>query len=361
MNPFLPKSTSDQLAEHLRQQILSGALRGTMPGINQLVKSLGVNSVTTAKAVQQLEREGFVINQGSRKTRLIAPNPQGKPSSLRVGILYYDDTNAARHDAQILKQGLIHAGHTVITPPKTMMELGMDARKTAQMVKSMEVDAWIIYAGSRQILEWFDQQEIPAFALYGRLNQVGLASMAVQKSPVISELIHKLVTLGHSRIVMLTREERRKPQLGTFEQFFINELETHGIRTGPYNIPDWKDNPEGLAKVIDSLFQHTPPTAMIIGDALLFHAVQVHLAHMGIHAPKHISLFCNDFEQSFLWVRPEIAHAQWDYRPSIRRIIQWARNVSSGRPDKKKTVTKAVLYEGGTLGPAPRNSITRQR
>jgi DNA-binding LacI/PurR family transcriptional regulator len=218
----------------------------------------------------------------------------------------------------------------------------------------MAVDAWIVYAGSRDILEWFDHQEIPAFALYGRLDTVNLASMGIRKSLVISSLVQKLVSLGHRRIVMLTREERRKPHLGLMEELFINELESHGIKTGNYNIPDWDDTPEGLEKVIHSLFRHTPPTALIVGDSVLFHAIQIHLANKGIVAPKHISLFCNDFEQSFTWTRPEIAHIEWDYRPSVRRIVQWAKNIANGKEDKKKSYTKAFFYEGGTIGPAPK-------
>ena len=74
MKPFRALNTSDQLAGHLREEILSGRLRGAMPGIQQLVKTLGVNSLAVNKAVQQLEREGLVISQGKRRQRLISPD-----------------------------------------------------------------------------------------------------------------------------------------------------------------------------------------------------------------------------------------------------------------------------------------------
>lgn len=354
MEPFRPLSTSEQLANHLRQQILNGVLRGNLPGVNQFVQTLGVNSVSVAKAIQQLEREGLVIHQGSRRVRLIAPITHTKPGSLKIGLLYYDAGNALRHDALVIKQELIDAGYTVVVAPKSMMEMKMDPKRIASLVRSMNIDAWIIYAGSRQVLEWFEQQDIPAFALYGRLNQVNLASMGIRKSLVLAELVRKLVGMGHKRIVMLAREERRKPHLGFLEQLFIDELEAQGIKTGAYNIPDWDDSPEGLEQVIHALFKHTPPTALIVGDSLLFHAVQVHLAQKGIFAPRNISLFCNDFEQSFMWNLPEIAHIQWDHRPSVRRVIQWAKNIAGGKDDRKKSHTKAVLHLGGTIGPVPK-------
>jgi hypothetical protein len=39
-------------------------------------------------------------------------------------------------------------------------------------------------------------------------------------------------------------------------------------------------------------FQHTPPTALIINESLLFIAAQQHLARRGIAAPENISLIC---------------------------------------------------------------------
>ena len=46
----------------------------------------------------------------------------------------------------------------------------------------------------------------------------------------------------------------------------VERLEFHGIRTGRYNLPDWPGNPDGLCQKLDSMFRHTPPTALIVDD-----------------------------------------------------------------------------------------------
>lgn len=51
--------------------------------------------------------------------------------------------------------------------------------------------------------------------------------------------LRRLHELGHRRIVLLVREERRKPYPATFEQAFLDGLKELGITTGPYNLPDW--------------------------------------------------------------------------------------------------------------------------
>lgn len=354
MEPFHPQSTSDQLTDHLRRQIQIGTLAGNLPGIRQLVQSLGVNSVAVTKAVRQLELEGLILYQGDRKTRQVASAVQTGPQSLKIGILYYGPNNAKRHDALMLKEGLSDAGHVIITPKKSMVELEMNTKRIIDLVTTMDLDAWIIYTGSKETLQWFQQHGPPAFALYGRFNSTSLAGMGIQRAKETESLLNKLISLGHKRIVLLVREERRKPELGAQELSFIHQLKAHGIGTGSYNIPDWDDTPEGLEIIINSLCMHTPPTAILVGDATMFHATQLHLAQRGLFAPHNISLFCFDHEETFDWTRPKIADITWDHRPIIRRIIQWANNTAQGKDDRKKSYVKAVLNEGGTIGPAPK-------
>jgi DNA-binding LacI/PurR family transcriptional regulator len=354
MKPFIRLSTSEQLAEHLRREIENGAISGAMPGVQQLVKILGVNSVAVGKAVQQLEHEGLVLYQGGRKSRMIVENSTRIPYSLRIGMLFYENTDELRFDVLAVRQELLRLGHTVFSCPKSMQDLGRDVDRIRMQVSRLEADAWLVFAGSVSVLEWFEKQGKPTFALYGRFHQANLASMAIRKAPVISALIEKLVGLGHRRIVLLTREERRKPMLGQFERAFIDELEKHGIMTGMFNIPDWEDTPEGLENVIHSLFRTTPPTALLVGDSTLLHATQLHLGSRGVFAPKDVSLFCNDFEPSFRWTHPKISHVQWDHRPIVRRISNWAKNVAQGREDTRKSFVKAYLREGNTIGPVRR-------
>ena len=354
MRPFRPSSTKDQLVQYLREEIVSGQLSGEMPGIKQLVKTLGVNSVTTTKAVQQLEREGLVIPQGNRRKRLIAKQAKPVAQSMRIGILYYDRHNHYRADALEVSQAITDSGHIPVPAPKNMQDLGMDAQRSIRHVKTVEVDAWVIFAGSSELLQWFADSGIPAFAIYGALTTVDIAGMAIRRIDLIDELIDRLVGLGHQRIVLLVREERRKPDYGLPEKTFLKRLESHGIQTGPYNIPDWEESPDGLEQCLHKLFAHTPPTAMLIGDAVMFHSVQTHLSRQGINSPEDISLICNDYTESFDWTSPRIAHFQWDYRPTIRRVTQWVKNISEGVEDTRRSYTKATFHEGGTIGPAPK-------
>lgn len=346
-------STSDQLANYLREEIRSGRLSGEMPGIKQLVRKYGVNSVTTTKAVRQLEREDLIVARGDRRKRLITVQSEARPQSMRIGLLYYDRHNNYRSDALELRQAIIDSGHTPVVAPKTIQDLGKDVQRIIRHVNSVEVDAWVVYAGPAELLQWFVDNGINAFAVYGRLTSVNIAGMAIRRIHLIEMLVKRLVGLGHQRIVLLVREERRKPHYGLPERVFLEQLQANGIQTGPYNIPDWEETPEGLDQCLDKLCAHTPPTAMLIGDAVLFHAIQSQLARRGINAPEDISLICHDFSESFEWTSPEISHIHWDYLPTIRRVMQWIKNLTQGIEDRRRSYTNAKFHEGGTIGPAP--------
>jgi DNA-binding LacI/PurR family transcriptional regulator len=164
-------------------------------------------------------------------------------------------------------------------------------------------------------------------------------------------VVERLVELGHRRIVSVVREERRKPAPGMLERFFLDQLRKHGIQTGPYHLPDWIDSPAGLRSLLDSLFQHTPPTALLLDEPALFIAARNHLANRGIHAPRDVSLVCCDSNPVFDWCIPAITHIAWDPRPVIRCVVHWAANVSRGKDDRKKTLTRSQLVPGGTIGP----------
>jgi hypothetical protein len=86
---------------------------------------------------------------------------------------------------------------------------------------------------------------------------------------------------------------------------------------------------------------------------VLFFAVQQHLARLGLLAPEHVSLACTDASPSFEWCRPTIAQIDWDFRPLIKRVVNWANHVSRGKDDRRKSSTQARFVSCGTIGPLP--------
>ncbi len=352
--PLLRSLTvSAQAAEHIRAGLERGHWTGLLPGVHQLAAEMGVNRKTIEAALRQLEHEGLVVGQGQGKKRLITLPAVKAVRSMRVGLMLFEHDDRHLEYIVNIHHSLVEAGHAVVVADKVLTELKMDQARVARAVEQTAADAWIILAGSREVVEWFSRQPVPAFALFGRHEGLPVASAGPDKVPAFAAAARHLVGLGHSRIVLVARRVRRLPELGRSERAFVNELTKHGIKVGEFNLPDWEETREGIQELMGSLFRITPPTAMIVEEAPIFAAVQQFLAGRGIRVPQQVSLICTDAAPTFAWCTPAISHILWEAAPLVRRVLSWAGRVSQGRVDVRQTVVPAVFITGGTTGPAP--------
>jgi DNA-binding LacI/PurR family transcriptional regulator len=345
-------SRVEQVAVQLRAEILRGRWQGMMPGGARLAEEMLVGRKLVEGALRQLESEGLLMSGGRRcRRRIVLPAGEVQARGLRVALLLYEKSDRKLDYVVDLQHKLLEAGHATVVSGTTLTGLGMDVGRVARLVKDTKADAWVVLAGSREVLEWFAGQPVPTFALFGRGRHLMLAGTGPDKLPALRAIVARLAGLGHRRMVMLAREERRKPQPGLFEQAFLNELEAHGISPGPYHLPDWENSRKGFHRCLDSLFRYSPPTALLISQAPLFVAAQQHLAGRGIVAPRQVSMICHDPDPAFAWCEPAISHIRWDPDPMVRRIVRWADNVARGKADRRMTRIAAEFVEGGTIGP----------
>ena len=324
-----------------------------MPGVPTLAAELGVDHKAVARAIGLLEEDGLLIGQGAGRPRRIVPPKGHAPSALRVGLLVSHAAGGGGDLMIELRHLLEEAGHVPIFPGTNLQDLGMDGRRVAGLVQRTEAGAWVVVSGSREVLEWFAEQETPAFALAGRCGGLPIAGAGPDKLPAAVAATRRLIALGHLRISALCRRQLRLPHPVRALRAFLGELEAAGIATGGFNLPDWEETREGLACVLDSLFRLTPPTALILDEAFLYHAAYHHLARRGLRVPEDVSLVCTDGDPTFVWCRPTVAHIHWDYRPVVRHIVRWANNVACGQDDRRQAFTRAEFVEGGTVGAAP--------
>ncbi len=343
---------TDQVADRLRKGMVEGRWQGTLPGRKQLAAQLGCSPWTVEEAIQRLTKDGLLVSPGSgSRRRIVLPEGMTRSRTLRVMILLYEEADRKASYMVDLLHRLRDTGHEAVFADKSMRDLGMNVRRIAGFVEGSVADAWVVMAGSRDILEWFAGRRTPAFALFGRNSKSPLASLSLQKAEALIELADRLVDLGHRRIVILSREERRKPNPAFLEQLFLDRLEERGVPTGPYNFPDWGDSPAEFRQILDSLFGYTPPTALIVDQPSLCVAVLQHLSRLRLTAPGDVSLACTDMSDSFEWCDPGIAHIAWDSRPVINRVAKWADNIGHGKDDRRKYVGKVTLVLGGTVAP----------
>ena len=330
-----------------------------MPGRHEVAAELGVSPQTAQAALALLEREGLLASQGSGRPRRIERQlveASGRPV-LRVAILVPAAADRQTDYMVDLKHELIRAGHAAFFTPWLIPDYGMNVSSITSYFRRTEADAWIVAAAARPLLEWFVEEEVPVFAIFGRLAGLPLAGAISDKRPAIAQATQQLIKLGHQRIVFLTRRALRIPHRAPVLQTFLDELTAHGISTGAYNLPDWEEDMDGFHRLLNSLFQHTPPTALIVDESIFFVATMLYLQNRRLQVPEDVSLICTDGDPHFTWCRPSVAHIQWDTAPVVRRALRWADNVARGKQDTRQKVVNAEFFEGGTIGPVTAEKI----
>lgn len=353
MQKIVVQTAAEQVAAYLREELRLGTWRGLVPGGDRLATQLGIGRDTVEAALKQLENQGFLLNQGRRRGRLIT-GQAGRSSTRKLRLAVLLDENASRRLDYVaaFEHELAQAGHAMVHPSRTMNELGMNVKRIVAMIGKTEADAWLVLSGFQEILEWFEASGKPVFAIFGRRRDLRIAAVAPDKIPALYQAVNALAELGHRRIVLLTRKRRRWPEPGYFERAFLDALERNGIQPGAYHLPDWEETIEDLHARLNKLFRLTPPTAIIIDEAPLYVAVQHFLAKEGMSVPGDVSLVCNDSDPVFDWCDPPVSTIHWNSEPIVRRVLQWASNVSCNKSDLRQTHTPAKFVRGGTIGKA---------
>lgn len=346
------RSVTNQAMEILRDGMRTGRWQNTLPGRQRLADELGVSHQTVEEAMRRLAREGWLISEGpGKRRRIILPEGNAIPRDFRVVYLSYESMTPGLPQELDLLEQLRKAGFAVETTPKSLLDLDMDVKRVARLVQQNPADTWIIGSGSREVLEWFRQQPIPAYAYFGNKVDIPIAGCSVRSN--MPMLIRRLVDLGHRRIVLLIREEHLKPQLSAFANLYMESLKEAGITPSSYNLPVWGYQPEGLRRCLESLYKLTPPTALITSETAIMLGMRDYLTRCGILSPRDVSLISLDQSPLFAWSEPQVAQFVWDIKSLNRRVVRWAKHVALGKDDRRQISSTAKFVEGGTIGPAP--------
>jgi hypothetical protein len=103
-----------------------------------------------------------------------------------VGIFQHDPLDIPNITAHLLLQVQRDLGakdHEVFFMRKSQVELKHDVRRIIRHLGENPADAWIVVAGSRELLEWVATQAVPSLALYGRADGLPLARTGPDKMP----------------------------------------------------------------------------------------------------------------------------------------------------------------------------------
>ncbi len=349
-------------AEHLRQGIAEGRWRDHLPGVRPLAAELAVSKETLRSALAVLEKSGELKCQGAgryRKILKLRTDGLRKDGPLRVAILLRLPLEQQNAMSQSLMQKLIReiaqAGHYGFIAEKYVKQPGVDGMLLANLVEASRADAWIAYSPGYEVLAWFVSHGVPIMTIGGHPFGLTLPCARSDLTRAMSDAVDTLVSLKHRRIVLITTEKWLKPKLNGSALSFCAPMERHGLSVTDYNLPDWPKTAEGLESLLESLFQTTPPTALLILEPAWTVATLAFLLRRGLRVPEDVSIIAMlDDPVLKLW-RPPLAHFRWSTTHHIHHALKWLQSlVDRSEPPGLKNFP-VTFVPGGTVGLARRS------
>lgn len=359
MQPLERQSLVEITAAHLRDGFRAGRWSGKLPGVGRLADDLAISKETVRAALHLLEMEGLLKQQGAGRSRQIVASPLDRPVTtriLRVAVLLpkilEEDNSHSQSLILRLVRAIEHAGHECFMADKSLAQMGNRLDSLARLVQATAADAWIIYDASHAVLDWFHRRLVPAMALGGRIIHLPLACTRADLTGAMNGAVDTLVAHGHRRIVTLAPHTWLRPELNPAAGAFSRRMAHHGLPASSYNLPEWEDSARGLQDLLHSLFQRTPPTALLMVEPAWTVGTFVFLSRRGLRVPEDVSLIALMPDPVLALWEPPLAHFDWQFTPHIRHIVRWAQAVAKGSAATEIKNVPCTFELGGTIGPA---------
>ncbi|MBN8456905.1 MAG: LacI family DNA-binding transcriptional regulator [Verrucomicrobia bacterium] len=233
-----------------------------------------------------------------------------------------------------------------------MRDLGNKLSRITRMVEAAKADAWVVYAAPNEVIRWFSSHSAPALAMGRVPGGLQMASAITDLSEALHAAVRELTRHGHRRIVAVSPESWRVPEPSNTAKRFLTAMKANGHQPSNYNLPNWECTPAGLENLLNSLFQITPPTALLFVDPAACVAALGFLGRRGLLIPRDVSILCMTSGPMFDLLPQRLAHFEWPIDSHIHRIVRWVGRVAMGEIEKQETIFPAIFHPGETIGPA---------
>ncbi|MCW1921472.1 substrate-binding domain-containing protein [Luteolibacter arcticus] len=320
---------ADQTEAALREAIRDGRFGERLPGFRPLAKALSVNPVTVAEAVARLVEDGTLLSDGPRKKFRIPQAGRGAKQTARRKVLYL--TAEPLHEMrtvalEILSQLLLERPEWDVRHRTTGHgnDARPDRRRWDGLLKSEEARHLVVFGGRPDIAKWSLDRGVPAYFLGGDTGRLAVPMLGVNAADMLSQVMGKLMDLGHSRICQL--------MCGLPEGFCQRQrnsmaecLEERGLPFVPnYHAPIIpRSDPEDLAAALARVIKVRPPTALVLFDWEHFIIASCVLRDHGLRIPKDISIAMLSQDRMMEWHLPRIAHFKYPVVQVARTLTKW--------------------------------------
>ncbi|MCP5533486.1 MAG: GntR family transcriptional regulator [Akkermansiaceae bacterium] len=352
--PRLPKSKFAQLADILRERIVSGDWGGSLPPERSLAEEFLVSRTTLRRAIAILEAERLVqASPSPRGNRAVPGNTPGRVrSELRRACIL----TPTLHGSPLLieqlgtMRGLLHHAGIVVDVDEsaTMIEHRDPSAALRRIVARHPHSIWVLHKMPEAVQRWFEKSKLPAVAFGSVFAGITLPGVDVDFRAAAHHATGLCLSRGCQRIFLLVH---RTPLAGDSRTLdaVSDELARRGAP--PPHVMRHDSNRMRLMDALDREIVAKPGAcdALIVVNHHHLLTALPHLLRRGVRIPEDLSVvhLSNDPSTERLSPLP----FRYDPGPGlIRRLVAAIKTLSEGGVPKSSLIIPKLI-EGESVRP----------
>lgn len=347
------------LSKRLRQ----GEWAEYLPSERSLCEELQISRKTLRAALDVLQRQGWLAVRGSRR-RIIAIRPARTPrreTTGRVLILGATPLDVVHQRFTIvleeLQRQLHRAGldmHISISPRFGLHEC---ERTLSKVVGQMPADCWILWSVQPETHRWCAERGLPAVVFGSCEADVRLPSVDIDNAAAAQHAVDLLRAKGHRNIALLIL---RSEVVGyhEIESGFTSASQKAARGMVVSRVVYHNGTVDVICRALTSLFQgDSPPTAVVVSDALEVLTALGQLSRMGLRVPADVSVISFGDDPCLRYVIPVVSRYALDPFAFARHLSQLVLETARGEARHPKPLRIMPRFVSGESVAAPRGLV----
>jgi len=355
--PKVPQRISlvTQTVGILKDNITTGFWAGQLPGENEMCEHLHVSRVTLRKALQEVEREGWV-RAGRGKRRVIISRPRRAAATNHRVVLLTESPLHLLHPFTIywmdsLREHLSEAGfHLEIHTGQAVFGANSE-RALAQMQKQFRPAGWVLFRSTERMQQWFSAHSLPCVIAGSRHPHVRLPSVDVDYRAACRHAVGQFIFHKHQQLVFLNPVSGAAGDLES-EQGFLEAAQAARGGDVQATVIRHDGTVQSICNKLDLLLERPHrPTAFLVSRPAFVLTVMSHLLRRKLHLPREVALISRDDDSFLESMVPAVA--RYSSSPTVfarkisRMVLEIVRGEVLARGDTRIMPT---FVAGQTLG-----------
>ncbi len=309
-------SLVNQAAEILRDGLRRFLWQDYLPGERSLCATLHVSRPTLRRALNQIEREGWIRAAHGRRRQIVShgrvlAGPGTSPRSTAVVLLSPLPMEGLRPSVLLwideLRQCLADAGFHLEVRTDRKAYSQRPAYALGSLIRQQSAACWVLYQSTHAMQNWFSDRGLPAMVVGTSHPDISLPSVDLDYRAACRHAAGLFLAKGHRRIAFFIKETSIAGDLESVRGF-QEAFSRSGLSGADPLVVAHDGTVEGVCTRISPLLRLPErPTAFLVDRSTCVLTVLGYLMRRGFRLPEDAALISRENDSFLDFVVPSVA------------------------------------------------------